>query len=295
MRTNRVGKKKEKKEFKCRFTGNTYFKVYLNFHRVKKCVFFTFPGYLMCFVIHTFSTCHLVVAYIYLIGMNGLTNIFTKTTMEQHKTYLKTLEALLRGQYDKNDTTYMTMLEKFSNVDLPEDDELANVDAFLKRFPHLTDAKRYMKLEVFYLNLSKWVKERIVKILDGLDKTQDSSDDDEEYEEDMDETFKSNADKLLEVARDGLEHVALDDWPSYYEACKCSLEQLYKTMWYVQGRDYSIRKGYEEPGDNPTLYLGGGTSLGVVDNDVYIFERIDNPRKKKKRKVYKKKANKTEC
>ena len=220
--------------------------------------------------------------------------------MEQNKTYLKTLEKILRRLYDENDKTYMKLLEQFSEVDLPEDDELRemDIDAFLKRFPHLTDAKRYMKLEVFYSNLNDSVKKRIVQILYGLVKAPDSSDDEGEYEEDMDETFKLNADKLLKVARDGLEHVALDDWPSYYDACKCSLEQLYKTMWFVQGRDYSIRKGYEKPSDNPTLCLGCGTSLGVVDNDVYMFQSCDNPRKKKKRKVYKKKANllcKAEC
>lgn len=160
----------------------------------------------------------------------------------------------------------------------------SEVKAFCQRFPDLEDVKSYMKLGIFYDTLSPDAKECIVKQLTDLG-TQEESSDDEEYDMEDDNAFEANAKKLLLVARDGIGCIPFDDRPSYYVSCKKAVRKLSDTMTYVQGREYSIRKGYEEPEDNPTVEISGKYSVGVVDdNSLYILKDPCNPRKKRGRR-----------
>jgi hypothetical protein len=138
-----------------------------------------------------------------------------------------------------------------------------------------------MKLPIFSKELSTSAKNCIVKQFTGLG-TQEESCDDEEYDMKDDNAFEANAQKLLEVARDGIDGIPFDDWPSYYVACEKAVRKLSRTMMYVQGRDYSIRKGHEDPEDNPTVKISRHYSVGVVDDSLYILKDPGNPRKKRR-------------
>ena len=201
-------------------------------------------------------------------------------------TFLKALETRLRSQYDESDKTYTNMYGKLlKGVSIIEDKEIpaSEVSKFREQFPDLEDVKSYMKLPSFYEKLSADAKKCIVKQFTGLG-TQEESGDDEEYDMEDDNAFEANAQKLLVVARDGIDGIPLDDWPSYYVACEEAVRKLSETMMYVQGRDYSIRKGHEDPEDNPTVKISRHYSVGVVDDSLYILKDPGNPRKKRRRR-----------
>jgi hypothetical protein len=201
-------------------------------------------------------------------------------------TFLKALETRLRSQYDESDKKYTKMYRKLSKgVSIIEDKEIpaSEVQAFRQQFPDLEDVKSYMKLPIFHKELSANAKNCIVKQFTNLG-TQEESCDDEEYDMEDDNAFEANAQKLLVVARDGIDGIPFDDWPSYYVACEEAVRKLSRTMIHVQGREYSIRKGYEDPEDNPTVKISRHHSVGVVDDSLYIFRDPGNPRKKRRRR-----------
>jgi len=201
-------------------------------------------------------------------------------------TFLKALETRLRSQYDQSDKKYSKMYWKLlKGVSIIEDKEIpaSEVSKFREQFPDLEDVKSYMKLPIFSKELSTSAKNCIVKQFTGLG-TQEESCDDEEYDMEDDNAFEANAQKLLVVARDGIDGIPFDDWPSYYIACEEAVRKLSKTMMYVQGREYSIRKGYEDAEDNPTVKISRHYSVGVVDDSLYILKDPCNPRKKRRRR-----------
>ena len=202
-------------------------------------------------------------------------------------TFLKALETRLRSQYDESDKKYTNMYRKLlKEVSIIEDKEIPAIEVskFRQRFPDLEDVKSYMKLPSFYEKLSTFAKKCIVKQFTGLG-TQEESCDDEEYDMEDDNAFEAIAQKLLVVARDGIDGIPLYDWPSYYVACEEAVLKLSRTMMYVQGREYSIRKGYEDPEDNPTVKISRYYSVGLVDDDsLYILKDPGNPRKKRRRR-----------
>ena len=176
--------------------------------------------------------------------------------------------------------------EFLDGVCIIEDEKIpaSEVRKFRQQFPDLEDVKSYMKLPIFYKELSTFAKTCIENQFTGLG-TQEESCDDEEYDMEDDNAFKANAQKLLVVARDGIDGIPVDDWPSYYVACEEAARKLSRTMMYVQGREYSIRKGYEDPEDNPTVKISRRYSVGVVDEDsLYILKDPGNPRKKRRRR-----------